>query len=753
MSESKPQAPKQTNALATNSTSLPLWTRVAVYVLGLAFSVLTFRVAGFGVFEETILRPSAVIAALLLVILSRPLWSQANAWYGKRLSVALDVAMLGLSVFVLRMATGNFEHLKSLSNFRFDDLTTLPSALLLVAAAISILYFSSHAILVLLRPSWLQQRQWLRAFPLAFLDIAIVIALALALMWYFTIFRKLESGSFFFMSSLDNYMALAGVICVLVVALRVFGPPLTIVGAFALSYGLYGENFPGMLQHAGYSFTEVMRVMWYSFDGVFGQPTSVVISMILIFIVFGTVLEGIGAGEVLLKMAFRLTGGLRGGAAHAAIVSSGLFGTISGSVAANVVGTGVFTIPMIRKQGFKGHFAGGIEAAASTGGQIMPPVMGAVAFIMADVTGIPYLQICLAALVPALFYYGSLFTAVTVQANKQKIPTIAKEDRPNITRFDWAMSLCFILPIITIVYMLLRGYSAAMAGFWATIIATIIGWLILWANDVRQLQAETRENNPREFWLRITSAKIVLRLLHIFARAGQACASILVAVGLVGIIIGVFNMTGLGLRFSNFVLDLAGSNLIIALVLMMLGSLILGMGVPTVPAYLMIVLVMGPAIQGLGLPMIAVHLFAVYFACLSFITPPVAIGAIVAAPIAQANPMATAMSAVKVAFVGFIIPYVFVFNTDLLIIVEDFSFLAFLWAVLRMLLAIWLIETGLLAFGLVRIQPLLQVLRIVIGLALIATIPLLQISALVIGISLLVWEFMQHRQTQSLAPS
>jgi len=721
------EAPK--DVLSVDAKTLPVFLRWPVFLLGLAIAALAFRVSGFGVFEETILRPSTVIAGLVTIILSRPLFLNKNNWHFKKASILFNLLLIPLLGYIIYLALDSSFNVSNLP-LDFGKIQNLARFGLVIAAAIGIIYFVIHSISLFTRPKWLTNRNWFSKVPFLLLDVAILATFGVALKWYFTIFRKLERGSFFFVSPTENFIALAAVICILIVALRLFGPPLTIVGSLALAYGLVGQNTPGMLRHAGYSFTEVMRVLWYSFDGVFTQPAAVVISLILIFIVFGTVLEGIGAGAVLLKLAFNLTGGLRGGAAHAAIVASGLFGTISGSVTANVVGTGVFTIPMIKGQGFKNPFAGGVEAAASSGGQIMPPVMGAVAFIMADVTGIPYLNIALGALIPALFYYGGLFAAVTVEAAKHDIPVIPKEQRPKITRQDWLMSLCFLIPMIIIIWVLIAGYSAALAGFYATITAIVLGILL----------------NP-EF--RTAPWKII----PILSKAGQACSVILCAVALIGIVIGIFNMTGLGLRFSSFILDIAGSNLLLALFLMMGGCLILGMGVPTVPAYLIIVLVMGPAIQGMGegnLSIFTVHLFAVYYAVLSFVTPPVAIAAIVAAPIAEAPPMKTAVAAIKIAFVGFLVPYMFVFNPSLTLIGGVFEWGEFISAVVRMILAIWLIETALAGFSRASLNPVVRILRIVAGIALIFVSPTIHWAAFIIGILLLLWEFLQVRSSKSL---
>ena len=470
------------------------------------------------------------------------------------------------------------------------------------------------------------------------LDLLLILLIVLSIVWFVSVYDELESGLYDFMFN-DLVVGAGGLLAVLELTRRAFGWPLAIVCILCMIYALFGEDLPWIFAHAGYDTEQVMRTVWYSFDGVFGFIVIIVISLIFIFIIFGAVLEATGAGAVLLRIAISVTGGLRGGPAHAAIAASGFFGTISGSVSANVVGTGVFTIPMIKERGFKSSFAGGVEAAASSGGQFMPPVMGAVAFVMADFTGISYLIIITAALMPALFYYGSLFIAVWVDAARNGIEAIPKEERTKISKEDWKLSFMFFVPIVVIVGVLVTGRSVASAGLWATIVGAVMGFLM----------------NP-------AVRKRPQIYLEALMKGGEQCGRITVAVAAIGIIVGVMNLTGLGIRFSNMVLAFAGSDLFVALLLLAIASLVLGMGLPTIPAYVIIVIIMGPAIQKLGVPVMLVHLFVLYYGVLSAITPPVAIAAYAAAPIAEANPVSTALQALKLSFVGFIVPFVFIYN-------------------------------------------------------------------------------------------
>lgn len=507
------------------------------------------------------------------------------------------------------------------------------------------------------------------------LDILLLVALLLSTWRYLEIGYELEEGLYSFTDS-DLAYGVAGLIALIILTWRAFGPPLVVVVLLGTAYALFGSGLPGLLRHGGFSLEQYLQVVWYSFDGVFGGPLTVVVTVILIYIVFGVMLESVGAGRTMLKISLLATGRLRGGPAHAAVVASGLFGTISGSVVANVVGTGVMTMPMIKERGFPPRFAGAVEAAASTGGQIMPPVMGVVAFVMADVTGIPYLTICIAALVPALFYYASLLAAVHVEACKRGIEPLPPAARPTLDRRDIGLTICFALPLTTIIVLMVMGRSPAFAGLIATAMAVGIGIIV--NPDLRR--------DP-------------MRLIRGLSAAGHQAARIIIAVAAIGIVIGVMNMTGLGLRFANIVQQLAGNHLILALLLTALASLVLGLGLPTVPAYLIIVIVMGPAISALGgASTLTIHLFVVYFAVLSAVTPPVAIAAFAAAPIANASPIAIGLDAIRLSIVGFVIPFLFVENPSLTLI-EDFTFEDFGWSVVRLSVGIWLVTTGLAGFS------------------------------------------------------
>ncbi len=561
-------------------------------------------------------------------------------------------------------------------------------------------------------PAWKSPPRWLYWCGTA-LDTLLVVIIVVACV-RFTQVQRLTEETFYVFSTTDTLLAMAGCVALLETTRRLFGLPIVIIATLVLLYCFFGNYLPGFLHHSGVDLNRTMQNVWYGYQGVFGMPTGVVIRVVLVFVVFGVVLEGTGASDALIRTSVALTGGTRGGPAHSAVVASALFGSMSGSVTANVVGSGSFTIPMIKQRGFSSPMAGGIEAAASTGGQIVPPVMGAAAFLMADLTGELYTTIALAALIPALFYYGSLFAAISVQAAASGIEPTPAKDRIKLTRADHIASLQFALPIVAIVAVLLTGRSPAMSGFAAVILALGLGLF-------------RRKNR--------TSLKLYWDVL---AKAGRSCASILVAVGCIGIILGVLNLTGLGLSFASVISSISDTWLFGSLVITAFACLILGMGMPTLPAYLIIVLVLGPVITKLGADIIAVHMFVFYFGVLSAITPPVAIGAFAAAPIAEANPMRTAFVALRLALVGFIIPFIFVYEPSLLMIGE-FDPVGFARVCVSLTLAIWLLNTGIEGFAKVRLSLLARALRIAVAVGLVIQVPTLQYVMIVVGLALLVF--------------
>ncbi len=553
-------------------------------------------------------------------------------------------------------------------------------------------------------------------------DVVLIVA-GLWSIWSFYFVQTQMEEALYDVTRADVWPALAGLAVFLELCRRLWGWGLFSVGALAVLYLLFGQNSPGIMAHTGFTLTEVAEALWYNTNkGVFGSVTNIVLTTVFIFIIFGVLLEGTGAGDTLLKFAFLATRRTRGGPAHAAILASSMFGTMSGSTVANIVGTGTFTIPMIKKRGFSPTFAAGIEATASSGGQIMPPIMGAAALVMADLTGVGYLNVIIAALFPALFYYFSLFSAVTVEARRQGIEVQPLSVEDKITRVDLINSVLFVGPILTVIGSLLMGLSTSKAGFYAVLV--LLGLSII--------NPEVR-NNPRRVW-------------QSFVDGAKSGATLLIAIAAIGILVGSLDSTGLGLKLANVIAAVRGESLFSALLVAMAGALILGMGMPTLPAYLIIILVMGPAIQALGVSMLTAHMFVFYYGVASSLTPPVAIAAYAAAPIAKANPLMTALMSFRLGMSKFIIPFIFAFYPTILII-EEFSLLPFLWIVARTCFCIWLFSSALSGFDRGRLSLPEIPLRFAAAFGVLMLGPEFHLPALAVGIALILFDVRRARLT------
>ncbi|MGB0573327.1 MAG: TRAP transporter permease [Alphaproteobacteria bacterium] len=553
------------------------------------------------------------------------------------------------------------------------------------------------------------------------IDLALVVTFTLAMVRFLAVSEEM-SDSIIFFTDYDRWLAaFAGLVAVEMTRRR-FGLILPVIIVLSAFYMLFGANLPGLLRHSGFPLEETLELIWWRpGEGIFNLPLDVVSRIVLVFLIFGAVLEATGGGGILLKMATAATGGVRGGAAHAAILGSAMFGTINGSPVANVASTGVFTIPLIKKQGFKPSFAGGVEASASSGGQFTPPIMGAVAFILADLAGVPYLTVAIAAIIPALFFYFSLFAAVYTEAGRLGIG--AMEDRPILTWVDWLQSLRFFGPLLVIIVILVSGRSAAMAGFIGILVAIPTGLIL--ERELYRKPAETLASYGRA-------------LVGAFVSGGRQSASILVIVGGIGIFMSVVTTTGVGFRFATVIANLGDGSLFLALGLAMISSLILGMGLPTLPAYFLVAIFLAPAVAQLGVAPLLAHLFVLLFAILSNVTPPVAIAAYTAAPIANADPMKTGFQAVRVAIVGFIIPYVWIYYPSLVLVV-DFQWTEFLWIMARLPIAVWLVATALSGHEFHSLGVPERILRAALAVGVLLVDPTVHVPAVGLAVVLIGW--------------
>jgi len=429
---------------------------------------------------------------------------------------------------------------------------------------------------------------------------------------------------------------------------RVIGPALPITAGVFLAYAYVGSYLPGLLRHTGFTTEAIVDQLYLTTEGIFGIPLGVSATYVILFIIFGTFLEKSGTGQLFMDFASAITGWTRGGPGKISCISSALFGTISGSAVANVMVDGWLTIPLMKRTGFNPPFACAVEATASTGGQIMPPVMGAAAFVMSEFTGIPYITICLYAMIPALLYYVALFMSIHFMAGRMGIKGIPREELPRLRNVLAARGHMFI-PLIIIVYMMTAGYTPMYACIYSTVSVIVLS----------MLRKETRMG----FWT----------LIKALEEGAKNTLGVAAACACAGIVIGVINLTGLGLKFTSLVLFLAGESLIPALIMTMLAGIVLGMGMPTTPAYIVQAALLIPALIKLGVMNIAAHMFVFYFSTISAITPPVAMAVYAAAGIGGAKLWPTGLWAMRIGAAGFIVPFMFVYGPSLLFVGSAFD--------------------------------------------------------------------------------
>jgi TRAP transporter 4TM/12TM fusion protein len=482
-------------------------------------------------------------------------------------------------------------------------------------------------------------------------------------------------------TTFDLVAGCVGILLVLEAARRVVGLPMVIIALVFIVYAFIGPYIPGKLAHRGAGFDTLIQHLYYTTEGVFGIPLGVSSTFIFLFILFGAYLERTGLGQLFIDLANAVAGWAAGGPAKVAVLSSALMGTVSGSSVANVVGTGSFTIPMMKKLGYKPEFAGAVEATASTGGQLMPPIMGAAAFLMAEFTNIPYARIIGAAALPALLYYFGVWSGVHFEAKKLGLKGLKREDLPKLKTIILERGH-LIIPLVAIVYLLVTGFTPMKAALWA-IILSILSSMLRKATRIKPIE--------------------IIRGLEAGARGALG---VIAATACAGIIIGVVTLTGLGLKLGSVLVDIAQGNLVITLFFTMITSILLGMGVPTTANYVITSTVAAPAIimilaQKAGLDpnvvapasiILPAHMFAFYFGIIADVTPPVALAAFAGAGIAKANPMKTGINATKLAVAAFLVPYIFVLNPQMLLF--NITPMGLIWMMVTSLIGITAVSAG-----------------------------------------------------------
>jgi TRAP transporter 4TM/12TM fusion protein len=499
-----------------------------------------------------------------------------------------------------------------------------------------------------------------------------------------------------FWNQTDVAMGMIATVVVLEAARRVIGPTISIIGIVFIAYAMTGPRgpfsmitLPGILEHRGYDLPRIVSQLYLGQEGIYGLPLGVAATFVYIFVLFGAFLEITGAGQFFIDLAYAAAGRQRGGPAKASVIASGLMGSISGSAIANVVTTGAFTIPLMKKLGYKPEEAGGVEAAASTGGQIMPPIMGAGAFLIAEYTRIPYVEIVKLAILPAILYFTTVYMFVDIIAAKRGMRGMTAEELPNL-REVFARGWHFLIPLGMLIWFLLQNISPARVGFVSIVgilgvtalrylvrrlalghapVAKKASGIAVEAGVPTSIAAEALPSAPAredEGWGRAIGRGVV-RSIEALEIGARNALPVSVACAVAGIVVGVVGLTGLGLKFSSLMLSLSGGNLLVALLLVVIASLILGMGLPVTASYIVLIVLTGPALtQEFGIPLIIAHLLVFWYSQDSNVTPPVALAAFAAAGVAGANPMRTGVEAWKFAKGLYLIPLFMVFNPEII---------------------------------------------------------------------------------------
>ncbi|GGJ03311.1 TRAP transporter permease [Halopseudomonas pertucinogena] len=533
--------------------------------------------------------------------------------------------------------------------------------------------------------------------------------------WYFEADLIQRSGD---LTPLDMAVGLVLIALVFEAARRVMGIALPIICGLFLAYGLFGNYLPGDLAHRGYGLDQIVNQLSFGTEGLYGTPTYVSATYIFLFILFGSFLEQAGMIRLFTDFAMGLFGHRSGGPAKVSVVSSALMGTITGSGVANVVTTGQFTIPLMKRFGYRAAFAGGVEATSSMGSQIMPPVMGAVAFIMAETINVPYVEVAKAALIPALLYFGSVFWMVHLEARRSKLHGLPKEECPSAweaVRQRWFL----LIPLVVLVWLLFSGRTPMFAG---TIGLALTAIVILGSALILRLSSTALRV---AFWVAlgvlcagffqlgigvifgviaalvaacwfVKGGRDTLRIcLHALVEGARHAVPVGIACVLVGVIIGIVSLTGVASTFAGYILAIGQDNLFLSLLLTMLTCLVLGMGIPTIPNYIITSSIAAPALLDLGVPLIVSHMFVFYFGIMADLTPPVALACFAAAPIARENGLRISMWAIRIAVAGFVVPFMAVYSPALMMQGGDWTAVVYMLVKAAFAIGLWgIVFTG-----------------------------------------------------------
>ncbi len=526
-------------------------------------------------------------------------------------------------------------------------------------------------------------------------------------------------------STLDIVMGTILVVLVLEIARRICGPALPILSIIFLIYGVFGRSFPGVFMHRGYSWSKIITYLTTDIYGIYGSSVKVSATYIVLFIIFGEVMNKCGMGQFFNDAASALAGHTKGGPAKVAVLASGFLGSINGSAIANVVTTGTFTIPLMKKTGYSKEFAGAVEATASVGGQLLPPIMGAAAFVMAETLGVQYGVVVKAAVIPALIYYLGIIIQVHMRACKDGLLGMPKDQLPKIgTVMRQRGHLIF--PIAFLLYMLFfSGKTVLFSAFW-TIMLTIV---------IAEILPISRMN--------------LRDICDAFVAGAKSTISVAAACACVGIIVGVCGLTGFALNVASTIVSIGQNSLFLTLLFTMITCMILGMGLPSIPSYLITATIAAPALVKLGIPAMAAHMFCFYFAMFANLTPPVALAAFAAAGLSGGDPMKTGFASVKLALAGFIVPFMFVYNQQLML--EDVTFLIGLRVMATACIGVFLIATATEGYLYGKVNPILRIVSFIGAYLLIDSGLLTDIAGIGIFVIVLLFQRISSRKKSESA--
>ena len=526
-------------------------------------------------------------------------------------------------------------------------------------------------------------------------------------------------------STLDIVMGTILVVLVLEIARRICGPALPILSIIFLIYGVFGRSFPGVFMHRGYSWSKIITYLTTDIYGIYGSSVKVSATYIVLFIIFGEVMNKCGMGQFFNDAASALAGHTKGGPAKVSVLASGFLGSINGSAIANVVTTGTFTIPLMKKTGYSKEFAGAVEATASVGGQLLPPIMGAAAFVMAETLGVQYGVVVKAAVIPALIYYLGIIIQVHMRACKDGLLGMPKDQLPKIgTVMRQRGHLIF--PIAFLLYMLFfSGKTVLFSAFW-TIMLTIV---------IAEILPISRMN--------------LRDICDAFVAGAKSTISVAAACACVGIIVGVCGLTGFALNVASTIVSIGQNSLFLTLLFTMITCMILGMGLPSIPSYLITATIAAPALVKLGIPALAAHMFCFYFAMFANLTPPVALAAFAAAGLSGGDPMKTGFASVKLALAGFIVPFMFVYNQQLML--EDVTFLIGLRVMATACIGVFLIATATEGYLYGKVNPILRIVSFIGAYLLIDSGLLTDIAGIGIFVIVLLFQRISSRKKSESA--